>query len=118
MLLDSGIATIWRGVNSAPPGGKPSVSYTQMLWRSYYGEKTVGINRYYTAKAHDDRADLLIEMQRCPDISTADRCAVESYGSGGVARYYKILMVQHITDECGLPATDLTLERIDSIDAP
>lgn len=94
------------------------MSYTQKLYRGYYGEKTVGINRFYTAKAHDDRADLLIQISRCPEISTADRCALRCYGRGKGKIYYKILQVQHVTDEDGLPATDLTLERIDSIDAP
>ena len=29
---------------------------------------------------------------------------------------YKIIMVQQVTDEDGLPATDLTLERIEGIE--
>lgn len=39
--------------------------------------RTVGITRFWTAASHNDRADLLVEIQRNAGISTADRCQLE-----------------------------------------
>lgn len=111
MLLDAGIAIIWRGVNIAIPGSMPVVEYTQQYFASYYGDKTVGVQRYWTAQAHDDRADLLIEIQRNAGISTADRCQLQPAYDEAAAGMYKILQVQHTLDKDGQPVTDLTLER-------
>lgn len=118
MLLDSGTATIWRKETRSLPGEMPKGTYTEEVFRSYYGDKTVGFARYATAKAQDMRADLLIEIQRCGGINTADRCQLISYGDTGISGYYKIIQCQHRNNEDGLPVTDLTLERIDSIDQP
>ena len=118
MLLDSGIAVIWQGRNIFPAGSKPVIVYDQEYYKSYYGNKTVGISRYWTAKAQDDRADLLIEIQRNSGISTADRCQLYPSLDAADAGYYKILQVQQITDEDGQPVTDLTLERLDAVDEP
>lgn len=118
MIRDSGIVTVWRGRNTAPAGAKPVVAYDQKIIADYYGEKTVGIQRFYTAKAQNARADLLIEIDRCGSILPDDRCQLEPASNGTDAGWYKIIQVQHLTDEDSLPVTDLTLERIDSIDRP
>lgn len=118
MLLDSGMATIWRGRNTAPAGSKPVMKFDQKIFESYYGNKTVGVARYWTAKAQDDRADLLIEIQRNAGISTADRCELKPAFDSSAAGFYKILQTQQLLDEDGQPVTDLTLERLDSIDEP
>lgn len=118
MLLDAGIATIWRGRNTAEPGYKPVMVYDCLYFQSYYGEKTVGITRYWTAQAHDGQADVLVEIQRNAGISTGDRCQLCPYYDSAQEGYYKILQVQQVTDEDGQPMTDLTLERIDAIDEP
>ena len=81
-----------------------------MLLHTYYGEKTVGTNRYYIAKAQNDQVDMLIEVQRNRDISAAtDRAEID-----GV--YYRIVQVQQVTDENGTPMTDLALERVEGIE--
>lgn len=118
MLLDSGIATIWRLETTSQPGEMPKGTYSQEYYKSYYGEKTVGFARYWAAKAHDMQASLMIEIQRNGGINTADRCELASYMDTGVSGFYKILQVQHLNNEDGLPVTDLTLERIDAIDQP
>lgn len=118
MRLDSGVATIWRLKSTAEPGEMPTGEYTREFFKSYYGDKTVGVTRFWTAKAHDDQADFLIEIQRNAGISTADRCQLVPYLDAGMAGYYKILQVQQVTDADGLPMTDLTLERIGAIDEP
>lgn len=118
MELSSGIATIWRGRNKSPPGGKPDVVYDQEFFLSYYGNKTVGINRYWTAQANNDQADLLIEIQRKSGISATDKVQLAPSFDDADAGYYKIIQVQQVLDEDGNPMTDLTLERIDSLETP
>lgn len=118
MLLDSGVATIWRRGEASEPGTMPMEEYTAELFKSYYGDKTVGFARYWTAQAHDRKASLLIEIQRCGAIDTADRCELESVTDTGASGMYSIIQVQHVTNEDGLPMTDLTLERIDGNDEP
>lgn len=77
------------------------------IWASYYAEMTVGVNRYYIAMGHNDRVDQLIRVQRNREISPAtDRAKI-----GG--EWYRITQVQHVTDEDGLPMTDLSLERLE-----
>lgn len=115
VLLDAGIARIYRGTNAAAPGSMPQMQYTTPYFASYYGSKTVGITRFWTAAAHDDRADLLIEVQRNSGISTADRCQLQPSFDLESAGYYKILQVQHLLDEDGLPVTDLTLQRVEAL---
>jgi len=112
MQLDSGIATILEGKNTSPPGSLPIMDYSNVRFESYYGEKTVGIKRYWTAYGHHDRADLLIEVLRNAKISTADRCMLSSFVDETVSGKYKIIQVQHLADEEGRLVTDLTLERI------
>lgn len=118
MLLDNGIATVWRRELTSAPGDMPMEKFSKEVFKSYYGNKTVGYARYWTAQAHDSQANFLIEIQRNAGISTADRCQLEPFSDLEATGYYKILQVQHLLDEDGLPVTDLTLERIDAIDEP
>ena len=118
MLLDSGIATIWRGRNKAEPGNKPDIVCDQEFFTSYYGNKTVGINRYWTAQANNDQADILIEIQRKSGISATDKVQLTPSFDDEDAGYYKILQVQQVMDDDGNPMTDLTLERIDNLESP
>nr|DAQ81495.1 MAG TPA: hypothetical protein [Caudoviricetes sp.]DAU79063.1 MAG TPA: hypothetical protein [Caudoviricetes sp.] len=82
----------------------------EKVWESYYGEKTVGTNRYYIAKAQNDRVDMLIEVQQNRSISAAtDKAEID-----GV--YYRIVQVQQVIDEDGIPMTDLALERVEGLE--
>lgn len=119
MNLDSGIATIWRGRDRAKPGDKPDIVHDTKFFVSYYGNKTVGINRYWTAQAHNDQADLLVQIQRKSGISPAnDRIQLAPSFDVDDAGFYKILQVQQVQDEDGNPMTDLTLERIENLESP
>lgn len=118
MLLDSGIATIYQYNNTAQSGQMPQPSWETQVFASYYGNKTVGIQRYWTAAAHDDQADMLIEIQRCDAVTTADRCVLQPVLDKAASGPYKIIQVQQLLDEDGQPVTDLTLERIESLESP
>lgn len=83
----------------------------------------MGVNRYYTAKSHNDQTDMLIEVQRNRDISPAtDRIGIdrEYLGQGPVEGdnniYFRITQVQHIIDDDGIPVTDLALERVSGLE--
>ena len=118
MLLNDGIAAIFAPVQISAPGKKPKETYTNQVYVSYSGQKTVGVQRFWTAKAHDGRADLLIEIQRFSSVTTSMRVRIQPQVDTGLAGFYKILQYQHVVDDNGLPVTDLTLERIDAIDEP
>ena len=117
MPLDSGILTVWRGTNTAPAGGMPDMTYKQ-IWGAYYQDRTIGIQRWYTAQQHGDRPDFLVRVPRTWELSTAtDRVLLEPFGWQDNGGAYRIVQIQQVMDEADLPVTDLTLERDDGIDA-
>lgn len=109
MILGDGVVTIVRDKNVTEVGDMPRYEPQEIL-RSYYGEKTVGINRYYAAKGQNDRIDMLIQIQRTKDVQpSTDRACIDG-------TYYRITQLQQVTDEDGLLMTDLSLERINSLE--
>ena len=109
MLLDSGIVTYWRQSLVSEPGEMPEYNWME-IGKSYFGEKTVGITRYYAGKDHNDQIDLLIQVQRNAGLSTAtDRVEIDG-------TCYRITQIQHVLDENDLPMTDLSLERVDALE--
>lgn len=116
MPLDSGVLTVWHGANVAPAGSMPVMKYKK-VWSSYYQNRTVGITRHYTAQQYGDRVDALVRVHRIYEINPAeDKIILHPYDHlDGNA--YRITQKQDVVDEDNLPATDLTLERDDGIDA-
>lgn len=112
MLLDAGVITI-----SAPdglastPGGMPVDTYAE-YYQGYYAERTVGVNRYWTAKSNQDQIDQLVRIHRLGSVRTNDLVRLAPFYDTAEAGAYKVLQVQHVEDEDGLPATDLSLERV------
>ena len=115
-MLDSGELTVWRGANTAPSGGMPVMVYTQ-IWGSYYQARTIGVNRYYTAQQHGDRADVMVRVHRTYDVNPATDKVILSPYDHKDGNAYRITQKQDVEDDNGLPATDLTLERDEGIDA-
>lgn len=115
-MLDSGELTVWRGTNTAPAGGMPEMTYKQ-VWASYYENRTIGVTRYYTAQQYGNRADLLVRVHRTYEVDPAtDKVTLDPYDHKD-GNAYRVTQKQDVEDENGLPATDLTLERDDGIDA-
>ena len=115
-MLDSGELTVWRGVNTSPPGGMPVLTY-QQVWGSYYENRTIGVTRYYTAQQYGDRADVMVRVHRTYLISPAeDRIILNPYDHED-GNAYRVTQKQDVLDDNGLPATDLTLEMDEGIDA-
>lgn len=100
MLHDTGQLTICRR-----EGGNLE-SRLVPLFTYWYGEKTVGMARYYAAAQANVRADMLVQVESNRALA-ADLYAVTEAGE-----QYRIVQVQQVADEDGLPWTDLTLERL------
>lgn len=115
-LLDSGVLTVWRGGNSSPAGGMPSLEYSQ-FYQGYYGEKTVGITRWYTGQQHGDRPDVVVQIQRTYGLKAGSDVVTLSPFTHEDTGAYKINQIQQVWNAEDLPMTDLTLERDDGIDA-
>ena len=110
MILDDGCVVVSRKTNVSPAGNLPSYS-KETVYVSSYGNKTVGISRFYSALANNRQADLLIEINRCGAVRANDVCALESFKDDGLTGDYEVIQVQHLKDEDGIDVTDLTLER-------
>ena len=115
MTLDSGILKILRPTVEAD-GGLPRPTY-KVAFSSFYANRAVGFNRYFTALSADTRADLLVRMQRFA-CNTGDLVRLIPSYPDGTAGTYKIIQVQHLEDEDGLFVTDLTLERTEGVNDP
>lgn len=121
MRLDNGIVTVYRNTLSSQPGEMPAYTWTE-IFQSYFGSRTVGVNRYYTAKAHDDNVDMLIEIAPVLTLSTADRAGIDRayFGldpvEGDNNIYFRITQIQQTEGEDYLPSTLLSLERIEGLE--
>lgn len=112
MILDSGTLTVWRGVNETPPGGMPALSFDK-VWSSYYGDKTVGVTRFYTAKQAGDNVDMVVQVQRTYELKAAEDLVVLSPYTHKEEKAYRIAQIQQVLDEDQNPRTELSLERTD-----
>lgn len=105
MLHDAGEAVIYQ--ITGEDGGVPPVS-PQLAEKSRqpFGERTVGVTRFYSAAAAGMTVSRVIELWRDDSISTRDLCRIEK-------RFYLIQQVVPTADEDGLLVTRLTLEETD-----
>lgn len=100
MLHDAGRLTICRR-----EGGSLE-SRLVPLFVCWYGEKTVGMSRYYAAAQANVRADMLVQVE------SNSALAADLYAVAEAGEQYRIVQVQRVADEDGLPWMDLTLERL------
>lgn len=89
----------------------PAVSYSE-YYTGFYGEKTVGVTRYWTAQTWHDQIDQLVEIHRNGTIKTNDVAHLAPFYDTAEAATYIVRQVQHLYDDDGLPVTDLSLERM------
>ena len=71
----------------------------------YCARRTVGIHRYYTALQIGDQTDDVLELPERDDIRPTQIAVFEGH-------QYRILQVQHASDDDGLPITVLSLNRL------
>lgn len=115
MVRQSGVATIFARHDQTAAGLMPTPVWDVPKAQSYYAGKKVGINRYWSARGNNDQIDLLIEIDRCADVTTADRVFLEPFTREHIRGWYRIVQIQHDVDDDQLLVTDLSLERIQGL---
>lgn len=74
----------------------------------YCARRKVGLTRYYTALQVGDRTDEVLELPGRDEITTSQIAVTQG-------AQFRILQVQHETDEDGLPVTVLSLSRLEEL---
>lgn len=109
MLLNNGIANFYKFADSSGNGNMPEKDKTK-YHSGWYGERTVGFSRFFTAQQASTRVDKLIRVLRPPSdvsIRADDVCVLRD------GHVYRIAQAQSVYDEdAGRPCIDLSLERI------
>lgn len=72
-----------------------------------YGDRTIGMKRFYTARAASVEINKLVQVPQQRTISSANRAIIDG-------TEYKIEQVQHL-NETNPPASVLTLRRIGAV---
>lgn len=112
MLLDSGILTLYKLINTAESGRMPDMKL-QKYENAYFGERTVGYNRLYAAKGVNQQVDKLVRIWRNEEVEAGDYTILDNPVVDG-SKQYRIDAVQHLYDDDGLKVTDLTLSRLEN----
>lgn len=110
-MRDAGLCTVCTLSNTAEAGAMPVMVLSPVL-SDYFGERTVGYNRYYAALGVNEQIDLLIRIGRTTEARIG-MYAVLSYSEND--GQYRITNVQQLLGEDGLKCTDLTLSRMDEL---
>jgi len=108
-MFDAGKVSICNLENKAAPGRMP-VNTLVPVAVAYFGERTVGYNRYYAAQGVNQQIDLLIRVWRCNAVKIGMYAVLSMSENDG---QYRITNVQHLLDDDGLKVTDLTLSRLE-----
>ena len=106
MLFDAGVLKIYTLKNTSDPGAMPA---EQLVFRSdhFYGERTVGYGRQYAAMGVSEQVDMLVRIWRDSGVR------IGMYAVPEDGEQYRINNAQQVSDEDGLPCTDLSLRRLD-----
>lgn len=101
-----GLVKIYSVSNIAAPGDKPVDGLSSTPKDTLrYDERTVGINRYYTAMQNKVRIDMLLRCPRRRGVTTND-IAIPNDG-----QQYEIKQVQYPEDVTP-PSMDLSLQKV------
>lgn len=114
MILDSGIATFYHKVNTAPNGAKPVFNDVE-FHQGYYGELSYETNpRNPTGTREEVRVDNRIRVLQNRTITNHDRVFLDPVN--GIGGYYEIQRAYHGTDdESGELISDLSLTLLDAL---
>ena len=105
-MIFEGKLTLYSLENTAAKGLKP-VEKLVKIDDAYYGQRVIGYNRQYAALGADQKIDNLVRIWRRPI-----RAGLYAVLEDGLQ--YRIDFAQDLTDEDGLPVTDLTLSRLEA----
>ena len=104
MTFDDGIIKIYRLVNVSEKGDKPKY---KMFYKSsfYFSYETLGLTRYYTALANNEKIETVVNIYQDRSIRVNDIARFEDDSE------FKIVLAQHFKDSDGIDCTKLSLER-------
>lgn len=109
MMLDRGMVTLMRVPDECSDGNMPSKKPEEYL-RAWYGERTVGMTRYYAAQQANTRIDLLIRVIAPQDGNRIMADDIAVFDSG---HRYRVSQAAYLFDEdAGEQVVDISLERI------
>jgi len=109
MIRDTGILSLYHRADETASGNMPGNAMTE-YYSAWYGERTVGMSRYFTAQQMNTKIDKLVRIGRPSGdiVIKVDDVAVLSDGYR-----YRIVQSQELfDDEAGEDVIDLSLERI------
>lgn len=111
MILDKGIATVYRKRNTAAPGAKPTFTDEQ-FFQSWYGELGFETSSFFqTEKREEVKTDARVRVLQNREIKEHDRVTLEPLN--GAPRAYEVTRAAHYADrESGEMITDLNLEEV------
>lgn len=106
MTYDDGIVKFYNLENTAEKGDKP---HNQLVFvtAEYFSEKTVGVQRFFTAMANKVRIDKVIDVQKNTGI-IPNQIAVDESGN-----QFEVIMVQLVKDENNLNQCRISLSRLE-----
>ena len=106
--FNDGVVDIYSVENIAESGNMPHEGLISKYIGLRYEERTVGMNRFWSAMQNSVKIDMLIRAPRLRDVSTQD-IAILSIDN----KQYKIKQIQYPPD-VQPPVMDLSLERLEA----
>lgn len=98
MLFSDGICTFYKvEEDKLVPVASP-----------WYGEKTVGYSRFFSAAQAGNRIDILIRIWWDDTIESENVCVLQD------GKQYQVVQLQNCLDEDGLKVTDVSLRRMNT----
>lgn len=108
-MYDDGILSLYDLRDVAEPGNMPDERLV-LVQTAFFGFRVVGYGRYYAALGANQQVDLLVRTpEPLPSVRVGMYCILED------GFQYRVDNVQRVTDDDGLPVTDLSLFRLEEL---
>lgn len=109
MILDKGIMTLMRIPENHGKDGNMASGELEQYHICWYGERTVGMSRFYSAQQANTNIDKVVRIRYTPGLDVrADDVAVLKDKSR-----YRVAQAQYLQDdESGMNVIDISLERV------
>ena len=114
MILDDGICTVFRKVDSAERGGKPKFRYDQLCKHWYKELEFANVQTWPTESREETQTDARIRILQDRRVDNHDVVVFANTNRAeDVLKAYEVTRAYHGKDqESGELITDLTLRRV------
>lgn len=107
MILDNGVLFVCDLVDTAENGRMP-VLKLKKLYKHWFQERVIGLNREYLAKGANERIDLYVYIHHNRKVRAG------MYTILGNGEQFRITSVHHVIEEnTNLIYTTITMQRLD-----